>query len=362
MPRAKQKVKEDDEVAEEVEAEEEELANEDSEESAAAGEGEEIGGAIPIQKLEECGISAGDVKKLQENGIHTVEAVAYMPRKQILTIKGISEAKADKVIAEASKLVPMSFVSAAEMHKSRQDVIQIGTGSKELDKLLQGGIETGSITELFGEFRTGKTQLCHQLCVTCQLPLQQGGGEGRAMYIDSEGTFRTERIVAIAERYGLNADEVLENIAYARAYNTDQQTALLGQAAAMMAESRFALLVVDSATALYRTDYSGRGELSARQMHMAQFLSLLRRMADMYGVAVVITNQVVASVDGMAAMFGNPSKPIGGNIIAHASTTRLSLRKGKGEARVCKIYDSPCLPESEATFAINPDGIGDVKD
>lgn len=361
MGRSKQKAKEE----EEVEEEEQQQDEVDAQDEAAAGEdeaGEEISGAIPVQKLEECGISAGDVKKLQENGIHTVEAVAYMPRKQILNIKGISEAKADKIISEASKLVPMNFISAAEMHKTRQDVIQIGTGSKELDKLLQGGIETGSITELFGEFRTGKTQLCHQLCVTCQLPLQQGGGEGRAMYIDSEGTFRTERIVAISERYGLNADEVLENIAYARAYNTDQQTALLGQAAAMMAESRFALLIVDSATALYRTDYSGRGELSARQMHLAQFLSLLRRMADMYGVAVVITNQVVASVDGMAAMFGNPAKPIGGNIIAHASTTRLSLRKGKGEARICKIYDSPCLPEAEATFAINPDGIGDVKD
>ena len=361
MGRTKQKAKEE-EVVEEEEEVAAAAAVEEEEEAVAQDEGAEEGGALPIQKLEECGISAGDVKKLQESGIHTVEAVVYMPRKQLLTIKGISEAKADKLIAEASKMVPTTFVSAAELHKTRQDVIQIGTGSKELDKLLQGGIETGSITELFGEFRTGKTQLCHQLCVTCQLPLQQGGGEGRAMYIDTEGTFRTERIVAIAERYGLNSDEVLENIACARAYNTDQQTALLGQAAAMMAESRFALLIIDSATALYRTDYCGRGELSARQMHLAHFLSCLRKMADMYGVAVVITNQVVASVDGMAAMFGNPSKPIGGNIIAHASTTRLSLRKGKGEARVCKIYDSPCLPESEATFAINPDGIGDVKD
>ena len=368
MGKSKQKAKNDeDEYEEEVDDEEEEEVGEDGRAAATEGGKEEEeegggGGATPIQKLEECGISAGDVKKLQEGGLYTVEAVAFATRKELLAIKGISEAKADKIKAEAGKLVPMGFVSAAELHQTRKDIIQIGTGSKELDKLLQGGIETGSITELFGEFRTGKTQLCHQLCVTCQLPLQQGGGEGRAMYIDTEGSFRTERIVAIAERYGLNSDEVLDNIAYARAYNTDHQTQLLMQAAAMMTESRFALLVVDSATALYRTDYSGRGELSARQMHLAHFLSCLRKIADEFGVAVVITNQVVASVDGMAAMFGNPAKPIGGNIIAHASTTRLSLRKGKGEARVCKIYDSPCLPESEATFAINPDGIGDVKD
>jgi DNA repair protein RAD51 len=126
---------------------------------------------------------------------------------------------------------------------------------------------------------------------------------------------------------------------------------------------RYALLIVDSATALYRTDYSGRGELSARQMHLARFLRTLLRLSDEFGVAVVITNQVVAQVDGAASMFSaDPKKPIGGNIIAHASTTRLYLRKGRGETRICKIYDSPCLPESEAMFAINADGIGDAKD
>ncbi|OMH79472.1 DNA repair protein RAD51-like protein [Zancudomyces culisetae] len=131
----------------------------------------------------------------------------------------------------------------------------------------------------------------------------------------------------------------------------------------MMSESRFALLIVDSATSLYRTDYSGRGELSARQMHMARFLRMLLRLADEFGVAVVITNQVVAQVDGGMAMFAaDPKKPIGGNIIAHASTTRLYLRKGRAETRVCKIYDSPCLPESEAMFAITEGGISDAKD
>jgi DNA repair protein RAD51 len=133
---------------------------------------------------------------------------------------------------------------------------------------------------MFGEFRTGKTQLCHTLCVTCQLPLDQNGGEGKALYIDTEGTFRPERLLAIAERYGLNGEDVLDNVAYARAYNSDHQLQLLSQAAAMMSESRFSLLVVDSATALYRTDFSGRGELSARQMHLAKFLRCLQRLAD----------------------------------------------------------------------------------
>jgi len=129
-----------------------------------------------------------------------------------------------------------------------------------------------------------------------------------------------------------------------------------------MCENRFALLVVDSATALYRTDYSGRGELSARQMSLAKFLRSLQRMADEFGVAVVITNQVVAQVDGGAFMGGDTKKPIGGHIIAHASCSRFSLRKGRGESRILKICDSPLLPEGEATFAITNDGIDDYKD
>lgn len=130
----------------------------------------------------------------------------------------------------------------------------------------------------------------------------------------------------------------------------------------MMSESRYAMCIVDSATALYRTDFSGRGELSARQQHLARFLRMLLRLADEYGVAVVVTNQVVAQVDGAAMFAADPKKPIGGNIMAHSSTTRLYFRKGRGEQRICKIYDSPCLPESEAIFAINTDGIGDAKD
>lgn len=325
-------------------------------------EDEEICGPLPIGKLEQHGVSASDIRKLEEHGYHSVESLAYATKKQLVAVKGISETKADKIAIEAAKLVPMGFTTATEFHQRRSEIIQITTGSKELDKLLQGGFETGSITELFGEFRSGKSQICHTIAVTCQLPVDQGGGEGKCMYIDTEGTFRPERLLAVAERYGLNGTDVLDNVAYARAYNTDHQTKLLVQAAAMMSETRYALLIIDSATGLYRTDYSGRGELSERQMHLARFLRKLLRIADEFGVAVVITNQVVAQVDGGAMFCSDPKKPIGGHIMAHSSTTRLYLRKGRGETRVCKVYDSPCLPESEATFAINADGIGDAKD
>lgn len=282
------------------------------------------------------------MKKLKEKGFHTVESVMHAPKKELCDIKGLSENKVDKILDAAYKFIGVGFQTATELHRQRQDLIYFTTGCKELDDIMQGGIETGSITEMYGEFRTGKSQMCHTLAVTCQLPLEQGGGEGKCLFIDTEGTFRPQRLIEIAQRYNMDPQSVLDNVNYARAFNSDHQMQLLLHAAAMMAESRYALLIVDSATALYRTDYNGRGELSARQVHLAKFLRMLSRLASEYGVACVITNQVVACVDG--AMFGPQVKPIGGNIIAHASTTRLYFRKGRGENRVVKIVDSPCLP------------------
>eukprot|EP01080_Neovahlkampfia_damariscottae_P009468 gene9468-1674_t len=315
-----------------------------------------------IGELENEGVSASDIEKLKKDGYYTIESILSTPKKNLLLVKGVSDAKADKIIAAAYKVGGGGFITATDYNQKRKEIVQLTTGSKEFDKLLGGGIESSSLTEIFGEFRTGKTQLCHTLCVTAQLPIENGGGEGKAMYIDTEGTFRPERLKDIAVKYNLDPDEVLDNVTYAKAKNTDQQTKLLIEASALMSETRYALLIVDSATALYRTDYSGRGELSTRQMHLAQFLRGLAKIAEEYNVAVVFSNQVVAQVDGNAMFASDPKKPIGGNIVAHASTTRLYLRKGRGEARVCKIYDSPTLPESECTFGIFKEGIGDIKE
>ncbi|GFP56387.1 DNA repair protein rhp51 [Trichoderma asperellum] len=296
------------------------------------------GAPTPLSALEGvAGITKREIQSIVEGGFNTVESVAYTPRRVLEQIKGISEQKATKILAEASKLVPMGFTTATEMHQRRSELISITTGSKNLDTLLAGGIETGS------------------------LPFDMGGGEGKCLYIDTEGTFRPVRLLAVANRFGLSGEEVLDNVAYARAYNSDHQLQLLNQAAAMMCETRFSLLIVDSATSLYRTDFTGRGELSNRQTHLAKFMRTLQRLADEFGIAVVITNQVVAQVDGgPSAMFNpDPKKPIGGNIIAHASTTRISLKKGRAETRIAKIYDSPCLPESDTLFAIGEDGITD---
>ena len=263
--------------------------------------------------------------------------------------------KIDKAIFEILKLGIHPCSKALE---ERKRILRITSGSKQLDDLLGGGFESNSITELFGEFRTGKTQICHTLCVTCQLPRSSGGGEGKAIYIDTEGTFRPEKLAPIAERFGLDEKEVIENVFYARAYNSDHQNRLLLQVCGLMCEHKFSLLIVDSATALYRTDYTGRGELSSRQMSLAKFLRNLQKIADEHKVVVVITNQVVATVDGNS-FAGNDKKPIGGHIMAHACQTRLYLRKSQRNNRICKIYDSPSLPESETTYSITDKGIDD---
>lgn len=314
----------------------------------------------PVQHLETVGISKQDVTKLMSNGYTTVDSVAYATKRDLLKVNGLSENKIERILKEAIKICPHGFETATTYHQRRATLIQLSTGSAELDKLLQGGIETGSITEIFGEFRTGKTQLLHQLAVTCQLPIDMGGGEGRAIWIDTENTFRPERIVQIAQRYNLNPKEALDNIAVAQAPNTDIQLDYLQEAGAMLAAQRYAIVIVDSATALYRTDYMGRGELAARQQHLALFLRRLQRLCDIFGVAVVISNQVVADPSGIG--MGDNKKPIGGNIMAHASTTRLYFKKARAEQRICKIYDSPCLPEGECKFAISTKGIVDCAD
>ncbi|KAH7825012.1 putative Meiotic recombination protein DMC1 [Monocercomonoides exilis] len=335
------------------------MSTEQMEEEMVEEASADIQSFMEIDKLVELGINAGDVKKLKEAGCFTVQSLQMRTKKDLLQVKGISEGKLDKILEAVQKVVFNGFITGSEYLLKRKEVVKITTGSKELDTLLGGGLETMSITEVFGEFRTGKTQLAHTLCVTCQLPLEAGGGNGKVAYIDTEGTFRPERIEPIAVRYGLDPGAVLDNIIFARAYTHEQQTGLLTQVCAKMAEDQFRLVIVDSVTALFRVDFSGRGELADRQQRLGKLMSMLMKIAEEFGVAVLVTNQVVAD-PGAAAMFqADPKKPIGGHIMAHASTTRLFLRKGKGEQRVCKIYDSPLLPESECTFTISSEGITD---
>ncbi|KAJ8713549.1 hypothetical protein PYW07_013919 [Mythimna separata] len=255
-------------------------------------------------------------------------------------------------------------MTALEVSDRRKQVFKISTGSTELDKLLAGGVESMAITEVFGEFRTGKTQLSHTLCVTTQIPNSTGYHGGKVMFLDTEHTFRPDRLRPIADRFNLDQTAVLDNVLYARAYTSEHQAELLDFVAAKFHEEAglFKLLIIDSIMALFRVDFSGRGELADRQQKLAQVLSRLQKISEEYNVAVFITNQMTADPGATLSFQVDPKKPIGGNILAHASTTRISLRKARGENRIAKIYDSPDLPESEATFAITNGGVADAKD
>jgi len=327
-------------------------------------DGEDFGAypaAATIDQLEGNGITKGDIAKLKASNFCTVAGVAHATQRQLTGVRGISENKAAKLQEAAYQLVDMGFTTGIEMYQKEESLISITTGCKSMDNLLRGGIDTGSLTELYGEFRTGKSQLCHQLAVTCQLPVDMGGGEGRAMWIDCEGTYRSARIEAVANRYHLDPAATMANIAVARCYNHEQLAKLLDEARSMMSKTRFAILIIDSIMALLRSDFCGRGELSERQQRLGQILRKIRQMADEFGVAVVYTNQVVAQVDGMSMGF-DPKKPIGGNVLAHASTTRLMLKKYKGPLRTCRVVDSPCIPEDDCHFGIYADGIDDPRE
>ncbi|KAM0686910.1 Meiotic recombination protein dmc1 [Conglomerata obtusa] len=243
-------------------------------------------------------------------------------------------------------------------------VSKISTGSTDFDSLLGGGIQTMSITEVFGEFRTGKTQLCLTMCITVQLSEDLGGCGGKAAFIDTEGTFRPERLKEIAHRFKIDPEKALENVIFARAYNSEHQNELLISLSAKFSEEpgRFKILIVDSIISLFRTDFSGRGELGERQQKLNQFLAKLMRIAEEFNIAVLITNQMMADPGASLTFVADPKKPIGGHVLAHASTTRLYLRKGRGETRVAKVYDSPDVPEAEAIYAITNGGIDNPSD
>ncbi|KAJ5096298.1 hypothetical protein NUU61_005654 [Penicillium alfredii] len=317
---------------------------------------------VDIDSIQAHGIGAADIAKLKANGFYTVASVHGATRKTLLKIKGFSEVKVEKVKEAIQKCLPFAsgFVTAMELWHQRKKVVRISTGSKQFDSILGGGFQSMSISEVFGEFRCGKTQLSHTMSVIAQLPKEMGGADGKVAYIDTEGTFRPERIAQIAERFGVDPDSAQENIAYARALNSEHQLELLNTLSREFAAGQYRLLVIDSIMNCFRVDYCGRGELADRQQKLNQFLMKLAHMAEEFNVCVLMTNQV-QSDPGASALFAGADgrKPVGGHVLAHASTTRVLLRKGRGEERVAKIQDSPDCPEREATYIITNGGIND---
>src|ERR1700722_14078090 len=296
------------------------------------------------------GVGAVTKQKLNDAGIFTILDLATSGPAEIadatdwdITKSVEVNNKARKRLVEMGRLEP-DFISASDLLTRRRNITRISTGSKNIDELLGGGLETWAITEFYGEFGAGKTQICHTVCCMVQQPIADGGLDGGVVYIDTEGTFRPERVSEIAQARGYNPEEVLSKIMVARAYNSAHQELIVKDLGKMIEKHKVKLVIVDSAVAHYRAEFLGRGTLAERQQRLNRFMHNLLRTAEIYNIAVIMTNQVQSAPD---SFFGDPTRATGGHVVAHTSTYRIYLRKA-GKNRIARMIDSPYHPERDA--------------
>ncbi len=304
------------------------------------------------------GIGPGIAAKLEAAGVYDLMGLAVMSPPALSDMAGIGEAVARKAIQAARNMMKLGFIDGVEFAKRKESVGYITTGSESLNNLLGGrGIEAAAMTEVFGAFGCGKSQLAFSLAVNVQMPKEKGGLDGKCVFIDTEGTFVPSRIRQIAEGIGANPEKVLKNILVARAFNADHQILLIDKVSEMIKDGEpIKLLVVDSLTAHFRAEFAGRGQLADRQQKLNKYLHQLTRLAEQHGLAVYVTNQVMANP---AMMFGDPTTHVGGHIVGHAAKYRIYLRRGKQGSRVAKMIDSPNLPDNETSFYVTEKGVRD---
>jgi DNA repair protein RadA len=330
------------------------------------------------------GVGPATAEKLRESGYDTYQSIAVASPGELSNTADVGESSAHDIIQSAREAADVGgFETGTDVLERREQIGKLEFLVPELDEMLGGGVETQSITEVYGEFGAGKSQVTHQLAVNVQLPKEQGGLHGRCVFVDSEDTFRPERIdemvnglpddvieATMEEREiegGLDDEETmdelvqtfLDRIHVAKAFNSDHQILLAEKAQEIAQEYEeddypVRLLCVDSLTAHFRAEYVGRGELADRQQKLNKHLHDIDRVGNLYNSAVVVTNQVQSNPD---AFFGDPTKPIGGNILGHKSTFRMYLRKSKQDKRIVKLVDAPNLPDGESVMRVQNEGL-----
>ena len=310
---------------------------------------------LDIQDL--AGVGPVTANKLKEAGYDSISALAIAPIRELVEKAGLEASVAHKISKAARETIQTDFVTAKQLWERRQTLLRLSFGSNNLNKLLGGGLETQAITEFVGEFGAGKSQISMKLSIQAQLSPAEGGLDGKTLFIDTEGTFAAQRVFQIAQASGQDPDKVLDGIIYSRVYNSDHQILTVDHAFKICKEENVKLMVVDSILSHFRGEYIGRESLSERQQRLNSHLHKLLRIAQALNLAVVVTNQVQANPQ---AFFGDPMRPAGGNIMAHASTHRIMLKKASQGLRVAKVIDSPYLPESETYFQITEKGVEDA--
>jgi DNA repair protein RadA len=303
------------------------------------------------------GVGPATAEKLREAGFDELLAIAVMSPNELAEQAELGEAVSAKIIQGAKKLANIGgFISGNALLERRREVQKLTSGTAALDELLGGGFETQAIVEVYGEFGSGKTQIGHQLCVNTMLPLEKGGFDGEVFYIDTEDTFRPERIAQMCEGVGLDPAMVLDRIHVARAYNSAHQMLLVDEIKKLSKNIDVKLIIVDSLTSHFRSEYIGRGMLAPRQQKLNRHMKELKQLSAVHNALILVTNQVMSKPD---SMWGDPTRAIGGHIVGHASTFRLYLRKSKGGRRIARLVDSPNLPEGEAVFTVTAEGLSD---
>jgi DNA repair protein RadA len=311
---------------------------------------------LEIQDIE--GIGPTTAKKLREAGIFSVMDLAVAAVEDLAVDINASKESAASFIMAAQKLLRESdvlekeFITADTALKKRRSLLRCSTGSSMLDDLFLGGIETQAVTELYGEFGSGKSQICHTMCITAGQPVESGGLNSGVIYIDTEGTFRPERLEQISSSRNIDPVRALQNVAVCKVYNSAHLELIVKNLGKYIDDYKAKLVVVDSIISLHRAEFSGRGTLADRQQRLNSIMHKLLRISEIYNIAIIVTNQVQSAPD---TFFGDPTKPTGGNVIGHASTYRVYLRKS-GENRIAKMIDSPYHPYSEVRFTINEKG------
>ncbi|HEY7227898.1 MAG TPA: DNA repair and recombination protein RadA [Nitrososphaeraceae archaeon] len=315
-------------------------------------------GIFDIDSLDHIGPATKS--SLKEAGFRSIKDLVIRGPIDIAEATGIAMEKCIFLCNRARELLEdigvfdKPFITANQLYEKRKSEYRITTGSKNLDELLGGGIETRAITELYGEFGTGKTQICHTLCLTVQQK-EDEYNISRALYVDTENTFRPERIASMASARKIDSKHALENIIVAKAYNSSHQEVIIQESANIINLHNVKIMIVDSIVSHYRAEFLGRSFLSERQQRINRLLHILLRIAETCKIAVVITNQIQSSPD---AIFGDPNKATGGNVMAHTSTYRIYLKKA-GKNRIARMVDSPYHSEREVLFTVNEKGIGD---
>ncbi|WP_049898998.1 DNA repair and recombination protein RadA [Natrinema sp. J7-1] len=340
---------------------------------------------MPESDLEELpGVGPATADKLHDAGFDSYQSLAVASPSELSNTADVGESTAADIVRAARDAADIGgFETGSTVLERRNEIGKLSWHIDEVDDLLGGGIETQSITEVYGEFGAGKSQVTHQMAVNVQLPQEVGGLHGSAIFMDSEDTFRPERIDDMVrglpdeaidatledrEIEGSADDEdavdelvedVLEKIHVAKAFNSNHQMLLAEKAKELAGEHEDSeypvrLLCVDSLTAHFRAEYVGRGELADRQQKLNKHLHDLDKVGNLYNAAVIVTNQVASNPD---SYFGDPPQPIGGNILGHKSTFRIYLRKSKGDKRIVRLVDAPNLADGEAVMRVQDEGL-----